>query len=74
MPVNITEYFGMPVKTATKWSLLASRLFGKRVTGTDSNTTVIGYKWRGNFYVRDVLTFPIHITPPAAAEGGESDG
>lgn len=36
--------------TASRWTILAARIFGKKVTGRDGDCTCTAYKWRGKLY------------------------
>lgn len=38
---------------ASRWTIWMAKLFGTRFEGNDSGTTVIGYYWRGCYYLTE---------------------
>lgn len=56
-PLNELPYswVGAGIRTldASRWTLLVARLFGRRFTGEDMGHQLIGYEWRGKFYLTD---------------------
>jgi hypothetical protein len=38
---------------ASRWTVLAARIFGRRVEGEDMGCFVAGYRWRGNLYLTE---------------------
>ena len=48
---------------ASRLELICARLFGKKRTATDGDTTVIFLEWRGNLYLIDMKE-PANETSP----------